>query len=510
MNKNLNFNQNKMKSSRSLSFCSNIFVWGVVFAALQVGVGVDVGVGFANPIQDVEKNSQPDVNFQADILPVLQARCFQCHAGENRDGDLRLDSRAAMEAGGHTGSEILGSVTDSELLRRITSSEDGYRMPKEGASLSALEVEKFRVWIADGAAWPVAKIAAVTPVDSNQNWADRMAGTWIAAGKQYEKPSVRYMIWLLVPAFGVALLGYLQGVSRRRRERKNAASHPVSKTAKPKTLSALLGVSAIGLLTVIAFLFGRLEEQRAEIATLEKLGPPTPAKSTQKSQPDFATAPEVQRPMHPPRLGGDYYRGNDERNESLFNGGFYRTANLNVQLVDRDGNEVDYQTDCSQEKLAIRFRMERATGATRELFTQRLLGSTFASKSFRGTDDATDKIMLQSEQDLDHWGLTYPITIPESGSTNGDLYLYYGSLDRNRIHYMIHYDLQLTDAGTLDSKSEVWMGSAYNLAGRVIVPGDDEIPLDHWFDFRPIPEIEGDNSVSPELLGLPEHLDNEP
>lgn len=489
-----------MNASRVSAFNAKLFVWIVIVTATLVNAC------FAHPVQVAESNDGASVNFRKDILPILQSKCFQCHAGENREGDLLLDSRAGMEAGGHTGSEILGSVSESELLRRITSREDGYRMPKEGPSLTKDEAENFRLWIADGAPWPPVKSGLEPLKKSNRSWPDRLAQTWIAAGEQYQKPSRRYLVWLLVPVAGIVLLVGLQGMSRRRRERRSGLSNPASKAAKP--LHMLIFFAAIGLMSVIAFLFGRLEEQRSQIATLKQLGPPSQKRSAPNVS-DFSVAPEVQRPMHLPRLGGDYYRGNDERNQSLFNGGFYRTANLNVQLVDREGNSVDYQTDCSTGKLAIRFRMERAAGATRELFTQRLLGSTFASSSFRGTESADDKVMLQSEGDLDHWALTYPIEISESGQASGELYLYYGSLDRNRIHYMIHYDLKRTESGKLDPTSEVWMGSAYNLAGRVIVPGEDEIPLDHWFDFRPIPEIEGENSVSAELLGLPEHLSGE-
>src|SRR5262249_22020177 len=43
------------------------------------------------------------------------------------------------------------------------------------------------------------------------------------------------------------------------------------------------------------------------------------------------------RPKHPPRMSGEYYRGNDERNAALFNGGFYRTCTLRVGLVQPDG-----------------------------------------------------------------------------------------------------------------------------------------------------------------------------
>ena len=77
---------------------------------------------------------------------------------------------------------------------------------------------------------------------------------------------------------------------------------------------------------------------------------------------------------------------------------------------------------------------------------------------------------------------------------SGDLYVYYGPLERNRIHYAIHYDL-VFDGNTISMGSELWMASTYNLNGRVLIPNQKDILLDRWFDFRPIPEIpESDNS----------------
>ena len=78
---------------------------------------------------------RPDgqVDFAQSILPILEQHCYKCHSTDQADGELRLDSRLGIAKGGHTGSPILGTTPEnSELFRRITSDEVGYRMPKEG------------------------------------------------------------------------------------------------------------------------------------------------------------------------------------------------------------------------------------------------------------------------------------------------------------------------------------------------------------------------------------------
>jgi len=240
---------------------------------------------------------------------------------------------------------------------------------------------------------------------------------------------------------------------------------------------------------------------------LEKEGPPK-KQLQQRPGISFDAPPQVAKPIHPRRLGGPYYRGNDERNEQLFNNGFYRTANMNLQLVDADGSSVDYDSQIELESLAIEFRFERSKGATTQLFSQRLLQSGFISSSWGGTEKSTDKVLFKQDGSEDRWSVTFPLKLKgEDPIFQGELFIYYGPLERNRIHYKIAYDLRLASDGTLDPKSEVWMGSAYNLGGRVISGQGNQILIDRWFDFRPIPEIEGKNADSPELLGLPEHLE---
>jgi hypothetical protein len=103
-----------------------------------------------------------------------------------------------------------------------------------------------------------------------------------------------------------------------------------------------------------------------------------------------------------------------------------------------------------------------------------------------------------------------PVAHWKNGENAGVAYVFYGNqmMDgfRGRVHYGIRYEI-LIENNKISHQSVLWMGSMYDLGGRVLVPQEKEILLDHWFDYRPIPEIETDNPDDPELLGLPEHLD---
>lgn len=94
-------------------------------------------------------------SYAKTIQPLLQKRCYACHSGKGAKGGLRLDSRTAATQGGDSGPVIEpGKSGSSELLARVTSDDDGLRMPPKGERLSKAEVAILRQWIDAGADWP--------------------------------------------------------------------------------------------------------------------------------------------------------------------------------------------------------------------------------------------------------------------------------------------------------------------------------------------------------------------
>jgi len=103
--------------------------------------------------------AENNINFSRDILPLLSDKCFNCHGPDeaNREAGLRLDKHEAALATLDSGTVSImpGKSQQSEVFRRITSSDDDLIMPPadSGKSLSEREIELIRQWIDSGAEW---------------------------------------------------------------------------------------------------------------------------------------------------------------------------------------------------------------------------------------------------------------------------------------------------------------------------------------------------------------------
>lgn len=90
------------------------------------------------------------VDFSAEVYPVLQRACFECHGAEQEKGGQRLHSREAFAKADH-----------QEILRRVAlPRSDKEAMPKRGTPLTAAEIQKLTEWIATGAIWPEKMVSA--------------------------------------------------------------------------------------------------------------------------------------------------------------------------------------------------------------------------------------------------------------------------------------------------------------------------------------------------------------
>jgi hypothetical protein len=92
----------------------------------------------------------PKVDFAHDVLPLLKARCAECHTNGKYKGSFSLDSRADILK---KKAAVPGKSGDSEIIRRVTSTDPDERMPSKGEPLSAKEVELLRAWVDQGLSW---------------------------------------------------------------------------------------------------------------------------------------------------------------------------------------------------------------------------------------------------------------------------------------------------------------------------------------------------------------------
>ena len=175
-----------MKSSQPLQrlsdLCANpkrpfqaIGRWGLSLVTCLMVMGLYEGSVQAQPQED-------QVKFSQEIQPLLARRCFACHGPDQAEGGLRLnalESATKKLDSGHA-AIVPGSPDQSELLKRIGSTDPSDRMPPEGKPLSEREQKLLENWISQGAQWkqhwafePVAKpdipkstVPSTNPIDA--------------------------------------------------------------------------------------------------------------------------------------------------------------------------------------------------------------------------------------------------------------------------------------------------------------------------------------------------------
>lgn len=96
--------------------------------------------------------------FESKVLPVLQQRCYECHAHEKKiKGGLALDLRKGWEVGGDNGPAVVpGKPEQSLLIKAVRYLDADVEMPPKG-KLAASEIEVLEKWVAMGAPDPRSK-----------------------------------------------------------------------------------------------------------------------------------------------------------------------------------------------------------------------------------------------------------------------------------------------------------------------------------------------------------------
>ena len=136
-------------------------------------------VGFATMSFGDESTVQPaDMKFfESKIRPVLVKHCYECHAGANAEGSLRVDSRSSIRQGGDRGPAVVPKHPNaSVLLTAISHADPDLKMPPKGAKLSRSAIADFRKWIELGA--PDPRTDDEPEADGGWNGIDAAKGHW--------------------------------------------------------------------------------------------------------------------------------------------------------------------------------------------------------------------------------------------------------------------------------------------------------------------------------------------
>jgi len=103
------------------------------------------------PTAEVAPTEEPaaaGVSFSADVFPIIQSRCINCHGGDRTEADLVLRSFDDLMAGSENGAVIVpGDASNSLLVKLITELE----MPKRGPKLTPVQIQTITDWVNQGA-----------------------------------------------------------------------------------------------------------------------------------------------------------------------------------------------------------------------------------------------------------------------------------------------------------------------------------------------------------------------
>ena len=145
--------------------------------------------------------------FDAQIAPLLAARCLECHNALDTKGGLDLTQQAATLAGGDSGPALVAGNADESLLwQRI---RDDEMPPKHPLALA--EKALVREWIASGASWgrtPIDRLRYTTSTRAGYDWwslqpVERTAPPSVR-GSSWPRGAIDHFVFAKLEAAGLA------------------------------------------------------------------------------------------------------------------------------------------------------------------------------------------------------------------------------------------------------------------------------------------------------------------
>mgnify|MGYP002778211985 CR=1 FL=1 len=96
-----------------------------------------------------------EVDFNAEVRPILNTKCISCHGGVKERAGVSLFSREDALKPTKAGKPAIipGDPDGSEFIKRLTHHDPEERMPYHAEPLSEAEIETLRKWIRQGAHW---------------------------------------------------------------------------------------------------------------------------------------------------------------------------------------------------------------------------------------------------------------------------------------------------------------------------------------------------------------------
>jgi hypothetical protein len=113
-----------------------------------------IGLGWG-ALRFYQSERPSPIDYSTQVKPILNKKCIACHGGVKREAGFSLlfrqEALAIAESGKHP--IIPGDIKNSELVKRIHSTDPEERMPYKKEPLTENEIKILTQWIKEGAPW---------------------------------------------------------------------------------------------------------------------------------------------------------------------------------------------------------------------------------------------------------------------------------------------------------------------------------------------------------------------
>lgn len=110
-------------------------------------------------VQSMPPAADRTVAYEADVLPILEEHCYECHGDGRSDGrskgGFNVEARDVLLRGGGSGpAAVAGDSARSPFVHRIAGISDERRMPPDNRTpLTPAQIGILRAWIDQGLVW---------------------------------------------------------------------------------------------------------------------------------------------------------------------------------------------------------------------------------------------------------------------------------------------------------------------------------------------------------------------
>lgn len=93
---------------------------------------------------------QKKITYDEHIRPIFKQYCFACHDSDGKDGDLALDSFAAIMEGGGSGEAVINGDANASRLFKVVTHQESPKMPPESDKMPQKTLDLLQQWIDGG------------------------------------------------------------------------------------------------------------------------------------------------------------------------------------------------------------------------------------------------------------------------------------------------------------------------------------------------------------------------